>query len=117
MNDYFFYIAFGAFFVFVIGKQIMAARRRIPGEQARSLVKSGAILVDVRSSGEFASGHLPGAVNYPLHELGRRLEGLPAKGAIVVYCHSGARSARAFSMLKRAGREVHDLGPQRAWST
>jgi len=56
-------------------------------------------------------------VNYPLHELGRRLEGLPAKGAIVVYCHSGARSARAFSMLKRAGREVHDLGPQRAWST
>ncbi len=117
MNDHFLYLAFGAFLVFVIGKQILAARRRVSGSEAQRLVGAGAALVDVRTPGEFASGHLPEAVNMPLHELGRRVAELPEDRPIVVYCRSGARSARAAGMLKRAGRDVHDLGPQHAWES
>jgi len=117
VNDHFLYLAFGAFLVFVIGKQILAARRRVSGSEAQRLVGAGAALVDVRTPGEFASGHLPEAVNMPLHELGRRVAELPEDRPIVVYCRSGARSARAAGMLKRAGRDVHDLGPQHAWES
>jgi rhodanese-related sulfurtransferase len=43
-------------------------------------------LLDVRPAEEFARGHLPGARNIPLAELGRRLKELPKKIEIVAYC-------------------------------
>jgi rhodanese-related sulfurtransferase len=43
-------------------------------------------LLDVRPAEEFARGHLPGARNLPLAELGRRLKELPKKIEIVAYC-------------------------------
>ena len=87
-----------------------------PGE-ARALVAAGARLVDVRSPGEFASGHLPGAVNIPVGELASRTGEVGAKDRpVVLYCRSGARSASAAGLLKRAGyTNVHDLGPISRW--
>ena len=56
-------------------------------EEARRLVESGARLVDVRTPGEFAAGHLPGAINIPVQDLERRLHELgPKQAPIVVYC-------------------------------
>lgn len=43
-------------------------------------------LLDVRPADEYAAGHLPGAVNVPLAELGRRLRTLPRRRTIVAYC-------------------------------
>lgn len=79
---------------------------------AKAAMKAGAKLVDVRTTGEYASGHLTGAVNIPLHELSARLAELGAKDrAIVVYCASGQRSSRAKGLLKGAGfTNVHNLG-------
>lgn len=90
---------------------------KVAPAQARALVESGARLVDVRSPGEFAGGHLPGAVNVPVRELARRLDELGARErAVVVYCQSGLRSANAARILRRAGfREVHDLGSLARW--
>jgi 3-mercaptopyruvate sulfurtransferase SseA len=52
----------------------------------RAALKQGALVVDVRSPGEFADGHLRGAVNVPVGELEARLGELGAKGApLVVY--------------------------------
>lgn len=89
---------------------------RIDGKRARDLISDGAILVDVRSEGEFASGHVDGAVNVPVQRIERLADKAARDKAIVVYCRSGARSASAASTLKRLGfTEVHDLGSIANW--
>ncbi|WP_291477520.1 ThiF family adenylyltransferase [Corynebacterium sp.] len=66
----------------------------------------GAVLLDVREPAEFATVHIPGAVNVPLSALAngvpesvRALAGDP----LVVYCATGVRSARAVELLAAAG--------------
>lgn len=89
---------------------------RVDGRAARALVAQGAWLLDVRTPMEFRGGHVQGATNVPVDELPRRLDEVPADRPIVVYCRSGARSARAAKALAAAGRgPVHDLGPMTAW--
>ncbi|CAN5923897.1 hypothetical protein BH11MYX4_BH11MYX4_40370 [soil metagenome] len=74
-------------------------------------------LVDVRSAGEYASGHFDGALNVPVQELGKRMAEVGDKGKpVVVYRASGMRSASAAGMLRRAGfADVHDLGGMARW--
>jgi rhodanese-related sulfurtransferase len=90
---------------------------RIGGDRARELVGGGAILLDVRSEGEFTSGHLQGARNVPVQALESRISELgPPDQPIVVYCLSGMRSARAARALTRAGfTKVYDLGSMNRW--
>ena len=91
-------------------------RRSAAAERAHEMVERGALLLDVRTREEFASGHLAGAVNVPVGELpARAAELAPAASGIVVYCRSGARSAAAADLLRRLGHEVLDLGPMSAW--
>lgn len=86
-------------------------------ERARALVAEGAKLVDVRSRGEFASGHLPGAINVPVGELGAHLAQLGGRDLpVIVYCASGTRSAMARSVLKGLGfAQVFNLGAMSRW--
>ena len=90
---------------------------RVSSAKAHQLVQSGARLVDVRASFEFAAGHLPGAVNVPVQQMRQRAQELePKDKPIVVYCHSGSRSQMAFEELKSAGfTQLYDLGPMSAW--
>lgn len=62
-------------------------------------------LIDVRTPGEYAGGHVPGAVNIPLDQLQGRLSELESKKSETVYliCAVGGRSARATNMLASAG--------------
>ncbi|MEV4281491.1 rhodanese-like domain-containing protein [Actinoplanes xinjiangensis] len=73
------------------------------------------VLLDVRSPGEYAGGHLPGAVNVPLDEV----EAVAARYAgqnVVTVCHSGARSLAAARLLSAAGARVQSLtGGTEAW--
>lgn len=86
-------------------------------DTAQTLVKQGALLLDVRTPQEFASGHVTGAQNIPVQELASRIGELPQKSrAIVVYCRSGARSASAATLLRRSGYDVHDLGAMSNWN-
>jgi len=56
-------------------------------ERLAKLARDGAIvLIDVRPAIEFKSGHIPGALSLPLHELPQRLDTLPADKQIVAYC-------------------------------
>ena len=95
------------------------AAPNISGEAAHELVqKQGALLLDVRTPQEFADGHVDGALNIPVQELESKLASLPAKKDqdVVVYCRSGARSARASGILKQAGfTKIHDLGAMSNW--
>jgi len=78
----------------------MLMRRRLP-----ELIRQRAQLVDVRSPGEFASGHAPGCINLPLHELDLRAKELDPGRWVVVCCASGTRSAMAGRRLRRLGFE------------
>ena len=86
-------------------------------DEAHKLVKDGAALVDVRSPAEFSSGHLPGAINIPVGDLGGQVKKLGKKdGPIVLYCASGTRSMMARSTLKGLGyTKVFNLGPMSRW--
>jgi rhodanese-related sulfurtransferase len=83
-------------------------------EEIAVALAAGAPLVDVRTAGEFGHGHIAGAINVPVSRIGsppKKL--LKAKaGPVVVYCHSGSRSAAAAHKLRAAGfKQVLDLGP------
>ena len=76
-----------------------------------------AIVLDVREPAEFAAGHLPNARNIPLAELAARVGDLPQGKPVLVCCASGARSSKAASVLRKAGRaQVFNLsGGLQAW--
>jgi phage shock protein E len=101
----------------VVGYLLFRSRADTSGPEARRLVEAGAVLLDVRSPEEFSGGHIEGAINIPVQELDRRLADVGAHDrAVVVYCRSGMRSARASAMLKDAGfSAVHDLGGIGRW--
>ncbi|GLH73901.1 hypothetical protein GETHLI_24030 [Geothrix limicola] len=81
-------------------------------EAVRALLDRGGLVVDVRSTLEFAAGGLPGSLNLPLHLLPvLAQERLPSDRPLLVCCASGARSAQAVQYLMRRGYEAHDLGP------
>lgn len=63
------------------------------------------LLLDVRQPDEHAEGKIPGSVLIPLGELAGRAGELNTGRSIVVYCHSGMRSAMACRALRRAGFE------------
>ncbi len=72
-----------------------------------------AVIVDVRTPAEFATGHATAAVNVPMGELEERIaQVVPDKTSpVTVYCQTGGRSAAAKTVLQRLGySEVTDLG-------
>jgi rhodanese-related sulfurtransferase len=68
----------------------------------------GAVLLDVRTAGEYAQGHIPGSVNLPLD----RVESVSysKNTPLYVYCRSGARSGSACAWLKSGGYRATNIG-------
>jgi phage shock protein E len=107
-------IAIVAFSVFLLTGP--PPKNRVKGPEARRLVGNGAVLLDVRTPEEFATGHIDGAINIPVDDLDGRLSEVGDKDKpVIVYCRSGSRSARAAKTLARAGYAARDLGPMTAW--
>lgn len=76
-----------------------------------ALVKQGAIILDVRSKGEYAGGHIKGSINIPVDTLSNNLSKLKKDKPIITCCASGMRSSSAKSILKSNGfTEVHNGG-------
>lgn len=80
----------------------------------------GAFTVDVRQPDEYAAGHVPGAVNIPLSQLGTRAESLHAdsKGApVYVICASGNRSKAGAALLVKGGLDARSVaGGTAGWA-
>ncbi len=75
-----------------------------PTFSLQELLLKGALVVDVRSTDEFAAGHYVGSVNIPLNALQSQIEVLTASAKpIVIVCFSGGRSAQAVRMLAAHG--------------
>jgi rhodanese-related sulfurtransferase len=83
-----------------------------PAVNFEELVKNGAIIVDVRTSGEFNSGHIKGSINIPLDQINNKKDELKKKNKVIITCcRSGNRSGIAESMLQSAGIECYNGGP------
>lgn len=82
--------------------------------------QSRAILLDVRTKGEYEASHLSGArlLNYFDTELIDELERLDPEATYLVYCRSGRRSARVCTLMKNSGfNNVYNLeGGLVAWA-
>ena len=75
-----------------------------PSVNYAEMVKNGAIILDVRSKGEFAGGHIKGSVNISVDTLRNNLVKLKDKNkTIITCCASGMRSATAKSILQSNG--------------
>lgn len=61
------------------------------------------MFLDVRTPGEYAKGHIPGAKLIPLRQLRERLNQVPKDKRVYVYCESGGRAAKAAKILVNAG--------------
>ena len=94
-------ILVAVFVVFFLLKRL----GQISARDAQAHLKSGALLIDVRTAGEFSSGHLPNAINLPLDEieasLPRRVQ--DKNQVLLLHCQSGMRSGMAKKKLNRLG--------------
>jgi hydroxyacylglutathione hydrolase len=74
-------------------------------------------IVDVRRSGEWQAGHIPGATHFPLNVLAGEAAALPKDQPLAVICASGFRSSIATSVLERQGftKVTNVVGGMTAW--
>ena len=81
--------------------------------------ESGAapVVIDVRTPAEYASGHVPGAVNIPFDQVAQRIAEIDAPHGVALYCMVGPRARKGESALLAAGYEsvFHLEGGLAAW--
>lgn len=78
----------------------------VTGEElAEKLSQGKKVLIDVREPYEYAGGHIKGAVNIPMGQLGEKIRKYKADAEMYVICASGSRSSSAVGALRRAGFE------------
>jgi len=88
------------------------AMETVPGGELLRRVKSGEVTVlDVRPSGEYRAGHIPGAVSIPLGELKARCKELPKNREVVAYCRGPycVFAVEAVELLRKKGFKAHRL--------
>ena len=98
--------------------EAVATGRIVPSDVAGRM-SSGALVVDVRSTAEWRSGHIAGSVHIPLGKLVSQMSDRPRAQPVVLVCESGSRSAIGASLLTAAGfNDVTNLtGGINAWKS
>ncbi|HXR39636.1 MAG TPA: rhodanese-like domain-containing protein [Terracidiphilus sp.] len=102
------------FAVAVVAAMLLFVRtRQISKKAAVEYLRNGAVVIDVRSAGEFTAGHLPKAINIPLSEIetviARKVK--DKNQVLLLHCQSGSRSVEAMRRLKAVGYEnSYNLG-------
>lgn len=77
----------------------------------KELLDNGAVILDVRTPGEFKSGHISGSKNFPLDQIRQKTAEIKKwNKPVITVCRSGARSGIARNILKTAGVEVYNGG-------
>ncbi|MGX7058463.1 FAD-dependent oxidoreductase [Vagococcus humatus] len=88
-------------FAALVGLNVLNGEfKQVPVTQVRSLVESGACIIDARERPEFQEGHIKGAVNIPLSEFRNRLDEIPTDRPVYVHCLS---SQRSYNMVRALG--------------
>jgi phage shock protein E len=77
----------------------------------QEVISNGAVILDVRTKGEYQSGHIRNSINIPVANLSQNLKKLNKNKPTITCCASGSRSASAMSVLKSNGfEEVYNGG-------
>jgi phage shock protein E len=80
-------------------------------ESIQEFIEKGAIIIDVRSPGEFSGGHIKGSKNIPLSEIGSKINEIKKLNKpVIACCASGMRSSQATSILKQNGIDAINGG-------
>lgn len=81
--------------------------------------ESGAapVVIDVRTAEEYATGHIPGALNVPFDQVAERISEIDAPHGVALYCMVGPRARKGESALRAVGYEsvFHLEGGLAAW--
>lgn len=106
---------FGLLLVIVAMAAMLLLRRlgQISAGAARGLLERGALVIDVRTRGEFVNGHLQKAINIPLDEIAETVpQRYPDRTrTILLHCQSGMRSGVARRRLRGIGyQNAFNLG-------
>ncbi|MCH5212095.1 MAG: S-layer homology domain-containing protein [Oscillospiraceae bacterium] len=96
-------------------KQNVNIDNLITMERASELMENGALLVDVRSADDYATGHIKGSISTPIDNIisdpRAAFMGIESDTTIIVYCRRGTNSRRAVQILNEAGyTSVYNLG-------
>lgn len=84
-------------------------------ENVKDFMDKGAVIIDVRSPGEFRDGHIKGSKNIPLDIISSKINEIKKLNKpVIVCCRSGMRSAQANSILKGNGIDCMNGG---GWSS
>lgn len=78
----------------------------VPADEfVSAMAEPGTVTIDVRTAGEYAAGHVDGAVNIDVEspDFATRIADLPKDSTYAVYCRSGRRSAIATDQMSSAG--------------
>jgi len=84
----------------------------VPRKELLSRISEGLVtILDVRPEDEFASGHIPKALNIPLAQLRERLAELPSDREIIAYCRGPwcVLAFEAVALLRKEGRKARRL--------
>ncbi|WP_116496117.1 rhodanese-like domain-containing protein [Balneicella halophila] len=73
--------------------------KNIQAEEIPHYIEKGALIIDIRESYETPKFQFPSHKNVPTSEIGDRLDEIPKTGDVLIYCHSGARSADLVATL------------------
>ena len=98
--------------VAIVGVILWKRMSLISVDVARKYLREGALVVDVRSAGEFQADHIPNAVNVPLGEVNRLPQIVKDKNQVLLlHCLSGTRSGMAAGKIKAMGySNVFNMG-------
>lgn len=83
----------------------------LPVKDYRSLVNEGAIIIDVRSKGEYYEGHISEAINIPFNKMAgkaKKIKGL--QKPVIICCRSGVRSYMAKKALRKSRVKAFNAG-------
>ena len=85
--------------------------KNIKSEEIEETIANGAVVLDVRTEGEFSEGYIPRAINMEIGEMSEEeIEKLDKEKTYLLYCRSGGRSSRAAQMLDFLGfKNVYNL--------
>ena len=91
--------------------------REITVDELKIALSNGSVVIDVRESDEYESGHVPNAKHVPLGTVPNNMDLFRSDAEVYVVCHSGGRSMRACEFLYDQGitNVINVIGGTAGW--
>lgn len=113
MSILFITIAIVILLVIMVGqarKRRLLKNKTVTTDESLEFWRNEGLFIDVRTSEEYAQGHVPGAIQIPLKELSVRMSEIPKDRKVHIICRSGNRSSNAtLSLIDQQYDNVYNV--------